>query len=126
MIDNLSNAFLMSAQIARSAKAVSCRRVKGCNDAVTHRAWSAIIDAQLETGACRLMECQQQRLTAPRTRWSQLIQYLRFVRQACRCASLRESISAKIAFTRSCRVASRFLLSSHRRPQANCLRSFLA
>ena len=81
MIDNLPR-FLMSAQIWRSAKALSRRRAKGCNDAVTHRARSAIINAQLETGACRLMERQQQRLAAPRTRRSQLIRYLRFVRHA--------------------------------------------
>src|ERR1700738_1285810 len=78
----------MSPQIRRSAKALS-RRAKGCNDAVTRRARSAIINAQLETGACRLMERQQQPLAAPRTRWSQLIRYLRFVRHvdAPHCAS---------------------------------------
>jgi hypothetical protein len=37
MIDNLPR-FLMSAQIWRSAKALSRRRAKGCNDAVTRRA----------------------------------------------------------------------------------------
>src|SRR6266851_4487160 len=68
--------------IWRSAKALSRRRAKGCNDAVTRRARSAIIDAELETGARRLMERQQQRLAAPRTRRSQVIRYLRFVRHA--------------------------------------------
>jgi hypothetical protein len=54
-----SDAFLMSAQISRSAKTLSCRRAKGCNDPVTGRARSAIIDAQLEAGTCRLTERQQ-------------------------------------------------------------------
>src|SRR5882724_10363733 len=72
----------MSAQISRSAKALSCRCAQGCNDPVTGRARSAIINAQLEAGACRLMERQQQRLAAPRTRRSQLVRYLRFVSHA--------------------------------------------
>jgi hypothetical protein len=37
----------MSARIWRSAKALSRRRAKGCNDAVTRRARSAIINAML-------------------------------------------------------------------------------
>lgn len=72
----------MSAQISRSAKALSCRCAQGCNDPVTGRARSAIINAQLEAGACPLMERQQQRLAAPRTRRSQLVRYLRFVSHA--------------------------------------------
>ena len=79
----------MSAQISRSAKALSCRRAQGGNDPVTGRARSAIINAQLEAGACRLMERQQHRLAAPRTRRSQVVRYLRFVSHAdaLNCAS---------------------------------------
>src|SRR5712672_38444 len=79
----------MSAQISRPAKALNRRRAKRCNDPVTGRARSAIIDAQLEAGACRLTERQQQRLAAPRTRRSQLVRYLRFFWQAVapNCAS---------------------------------------
>src|SRR5712664_1617374 len=82
MIDNLSNAFLMSAQISRSGKTLNRRHAEGCNDSIADRARSAIIDEKLETGACGLMECQQQRLAAPRTRRSQLVRYLRFVSHA--------------------------------------------
>jgi hypothetical protein len=82
MIDNLSNAFLMSAQISRSGKTLNCRHAEGCNDPIAGRARSAIIDEQLETGACVLMEREQQRLAAPRTRRSQLVRYLRFVSHA--------------------------------------------
>ena len=79
MIDNLSNAFLMSAQISRSGKTLNRRHAEGCNDSIAGRARSAIINAQLETGACGLMECQQQRLAPPRTWRSQLVRCLRFV-----------------------------------------------
>src|SRR6266550_1860041 len=89
MIDNLSNAFLMSAQISRSGKTLNRCHAEGCNDSIAGRARSAIINAQLETGACALMEREQQRLAAPRTRRSQLVRYLRFVRHAVapNCAS---------------------------------------
>jgi hypothetical protein len=56
MIDTLSNALLMSAQISRSRKTPNRRNAEGCNDSIAARARSAIIDAQLETGACALME----------------------------------------------------------------------
>src|SRR5712675_3460471 len=82
MIDNLSNAFLMSAQISRSGKTLNRCHAEGCNDSIAGRARSAIINAQLETGACALTERQQQRLAAPRTRRSQLVRYLRFVSHA--------------------------------------------
>ena len=68
MIDNLSNAFLMSAQISRAGKTLNRRHAEGCNDSIAGRARSTIINAQLETGACALMEREQQRLAAPRTR----------------------------------------------------------
>jgi hypothetical protein len=56
MIDNLSNAFLMSAQISRSGKTLNRRHPEGCNDSMAGHARSAIINTQLETGACALME----------------------------------------------------------------------
>src|SRR5260370_16390382 len=82
----------MSAQISRSAKALNGLRATGGNGPVTGPARSAIIDAQLEAGACRLMERQQQRLAAPRTWRSQLVRYLRFVSHADapNCASRPE------------------------------------
>ena len=105
----------MSAQISRSGKTLNRRHAEGCNDSMAGRARSAIINAQLETGACRLMERQQQRLAAPRTRRSQLVRYLRFVSHADapNCASRS---APKTAFTLSCTVAWRFLFSSQRRP----------
>src|SRR5258705_2570505 len=83
------NAFLMSPQISRSRKTLNRRHTEGCNDSIAGRARSAIINAQLETGACALMERQQQRLAAPRTRRSQLVRYLRFFWHAVapNCAS---------------------------------------
>src|SRR5258708_6959657 len=66
------NAFLLSAQISRSRKTLNRRHTEGCNDSIAGRARSAIINAQLETGACALMERQQQRLAAPRTRRAQV------------------------------------------------------
>jgi hypothetical protein len=59
------NAFLMSAQISRSRKTLNRRHTDGCNDSIAGRARIAIINAQLETGVCALMERQQQRLAAP-------------------------------------------------------------
>ena len=52
----ISRAFLMSAQISRSGKTLNRRHAEGCNDSMAGRARSAIINAQLETGACALME----------------------------------------------------------------------
>jgi hypothetical protein len=72
------HAFLMSAQISRSGKTLNRRQAEGCNDSIAGRARSAIINAQLETGACGLIEREQQRLAAPRTRRSQLVRYLCF------------------------------------------------